>query len=181
MRMRVIVLAAALLAGAGAHARARAQDCMRSEAAPLFPKPLASIGAHAFTTTSNHEGVERFTFGDGVRADVNHGGCEYDVTTLRFSAPALFARGYAARQAYAAAAAYLRTLAALRPETSNDFGAAAATLDARASAAPTPAFGEELAVDGDGAPPIQGRVKVDAAGRQGKSGYVQVTLFKGPL
>lgn len=58
---------------------------------------------------------------------------------------------------------------------------AAATLDAQARAPADPALGRELVVDGDGEAPLQGQVKVDAAGRRNRAGFVQVTLFRGPL
>ena len=90
------LLAASLLA--------HAQDCVdpvRSVPSPLFAATHAGIRAHSFALTSNHDAVERFEFGDGIQAEVRHGGCEYYVTTYRFSAPALFARGYTTRQVYA--------------------------------------------------------------------------------
>lgn len=173
-----ILLAAALSAGA---LPARAQYCVRSVPAPLFAATQPGIRAHSFSLSSQHEATERFEFGDGVQAEVSHGGCEYYVTTYRFSAPPLFARGYTPRQVYAAAAGFLRTLAALRPDTSSDLGLAAATLDAQANAPANPVLGQELTVDGDGAAPLQGQVKVDAAGRRNRAGFVQVTLFRGPL
>jgi hypothetical protein len=95
------LLAASLLA--------HAQDCVdpvRSVPSPLFAGVRATgthagIRAHSFALTSNHDAVERFEFGYGIQAEVRHGGCEYYVTTYRFSAPALFARGYTTRQVYA--------------------------------------------------------------------------------
>ena len=170
------LLAASLLA--------HAQDCVdpvRSVPSPLFAATHAGIRAHSFALTSNHDAVERFEFGDGIQAEVRHGGCEYYVTTYRFSAPALFARGYTTRQVYAAAAGFLRTLAALQPNTASPPGLAAATLDAQARASAAPVLGREIAVDGDGVDPLQGGVVIDAAGRRNRAGFVQVILFRGPL
>jgi hypothetical protein len=161
--------------------QAQAQDCVRSVPSPLFAGAQAGIRAHSFALASKHEAIERFEFGDGIQAEVRHGGCEYYVTTYRFSAPPLFARGYTTRQVYAAAAGFLRTLAALRADTASDPGLAAATLDAQARAPADPVLGREIAVDGDGEAPLRGQVKVDAAGRRNRAGFVQVTLFRGPL
>jgi hypothetical protein len=170
------LLAASLLA--------HAQDCVdpvRSVPSPLFAGVRAGIRAHSFALSSNHDAVERFEFGDGIQAEVRHGGCEYYVTTYRFSAPALFARGYTTRQVYTAAAGFLRTLAALQPNTASPPDLAAATLDAQARAPAAPVLGHEFAVDGDGVDPLQGGVVIDAAGRRKRAGFVQVTLFRGPL
>jgi hypothetical protein len=75
----------------------------------------------------------------------------------------------------------LRELDSLHPATPSDLGLAARTLDAQARARAAPAFDSELAVEGDGVEPLQGQVKLDAAGRQKTKGFVQVTLFRGPL
>jgi hypothetical protein len=168
-RQLTAALAMATTLASGA---ALADDCVRGEPAPLFAAS-AALQAHHVATVSNHEAREHFLLAPGVAVDVSQGGCEYIVTTLRFSGAAL-GRG----NAYCAAADLLRRLNRLHPAAAFDLEAAAATLTTLARRRPAPPFGSEQEISADGA---LAAVKLDGAGRRAGAGFVQVTLLRGPL
>ena len=159
---------------------ARADGCVRNTPAPLFASGRQDIGAHAFSLQSDHEAVERFQLASGTEVEVRHGGCEYIVTTLRLTSPALFAKGYSAAQAYRSAAAALQQLQGLHAATHFDLPLAAASL-LRESGHPHPRLDRELRVRGDGETPLEAGVKIVSAGRRAGSGHIEVSLFRGPL
>jgi len=159
----------------------QADDCVRSTPSPVFAAARKDVQAHIFTLKSDHEAVERFKLAPGMQVKVEHGGCEYFVTKIRFEAPELFAKTYTDAMAYETAASLLRTLNNARPEVGFDLGLASETLLAEARRKRTPKLDHELSIQGDGVPPLQARIVIDAAGRARSLGYLEVTLFRGPL
>ena len=161
----------------------RADDCVTAAPTPMFSTARHDIEAHRFVRKSGHEAVERFRLGTDTQVRVAHGGCEYVVARFRFASPGLFADRYADALAYEQAAALLGRLRALRPARDFDFdlGLARKTLLEAARRKRPPALGEELRVRGDGVAPLEAVLQVEAAGRRGAGGFVDVTLFRGPL
>lgn len=176
------VVGLALVAGTMC-APVRADDCVTGAPTPMFSAARRDIPAHAFQRKSAHEAIERFRLGPDVQVRVEHGGCEYVVAKFRFESPGLFANSHADGLAYEQAAALLGRLKALRPERDFDFdlGLAGKTLLQAARRKRPPGLGEELHVRGDGVAPLEAVLQVEAAGRRGASGYVEVSLFRGPL
>jgi hypothetical protein len=160
---------------------ARADDCVRSTPAPVFAANRSDVQAHSFTLKSDHEAVERFHLGSGTQVTVEHGGCEYFVTKLRFESPDLFAKKYTDSMAYETAASLLQKLKASRPEFNFDLNLASLTLLKEARRKRVPKLSQEFSVPGDGIPPLQAIVQIDSAGRDRSFGYLEVTLFRGPL
>jgi hypothetical protein len=172
--MNKTLLCMALLA-AGL-SRAQAGDCVRSEPSPIFAANRSDIQSHTFTTQSDHEALERFRMAPGISVEARHGGCEYFLTSYRFESPELFAKGYSVTQAYQAGAKLLRQLQQLHAETGFDLVLAAGAMQHGA-----PALDLELPVRGDGVPPLETTMSLQAAGRQNGMGFVQIVLFRGPL
>jgi hypothetical protein len=160
---------------------AQADDCIRSTPTPMFPAHRDAIQAHRFALESDHEALERFQLGPAMQVKVEHGGCEYFVTKLRFESPKLFAKNYTDAMAYETAASLLKKLKDARPELPFDLDLASARIAKEARRKRVPGLNQEFVVDGDGVPPLQATVVIDAAGRGRTSGYVEVTLFRGPL
>lgn len=159
-----------------------ANDCVRGEPVPLFAEASnANIVGHRFTLKSEREANEEFRYGATKKVEVVHEGCEYIVLTLRVESTSLFEAKYSPDLAYREAATFLQQLARLRPETTFDLEKAAATLLNASKAKQSFPLGRELAVTGDGGPPLQAGIKVASAGRQKSVGYFEVTLFRGPL
>lgn len=148
-----------------------AGDCVRSTPAAIFAGDRAGVQAHAFVLKSDHEATERFRLVSGMQVDVELGGCEYVVTTFRFQSKA-----DSAAASYKEAASLLRTLQSEHADITFDLNLAAATLLKEASRKPR--LDRELAVRGDGVPPLEAVVTV---GRKKPSGPLEVTLFRGPL
>ena len=162
---------------------AYADDCVTAPPTPMFSTARRDIQSHGFRRKSAHEAIERLRLGPDTQVRVEHGGCEYVVAKLRFESPDLFANRYADGLAYEQAAALLGRLQALRPARGFDFDLRLArkTLLAAAGRKRPPGLGEEFHVRGDGVPPLEAVLQVEAAGRRGKGGFVDVTLFRGPL
>lgn len=159
----------------------RADDCVRSTPAPIFSANRSDIQTHSFTLRSDHEAVERFRFGSDTEVKVEHGGCEYYVTKLRFESPSLFAKKYSDTLAYQNAASLLRKLKDSRPEINFDLELASQTLLKEAGRKRVPKLNQEFRIQGDGVSPLQAVIQIDAAGRGRSFGYLEVTLFRGPL
>lgn len=138
---------------------------MRCEPVPVFPKAAPSI--HRFTTTSASTAVETFRLPSGELLRLEHGGCEYYVLTLQFSAPVK-------QTAYVSAARLLDTLIPLQPDSRFDLALAANTL--REMASKNAPLNTESPVPGDGEDFLQARLKLERA-----KGKLQLTLFRGPL
>lgn len=170
-----------VLGAAGAFAAAHADECVRSTPSPLFPAGRHEVQAHGFRLQSDHEAVERFQLGPDLRVTVAHGGCECFVTRFRFEAPGLFLKKYSPALAYAAAASLLRQLNGLRPDSPSALDLAAASLLQAARRTRVPELGQELPGQGDGSAPLATVVVVDAAGRGKSFGYIDISLFIGPL
>lgn len=160
---------------------ARADDCVRSTPTPIFPASRSDIQSHRFTVKSDHEAVEQFRLDPVTQVKVEHGGCEYVVTKLRFESPTLFAKAYSDPLAYETAVSLLRKLKEARPDSSFDFELASRTLLKQAGSKRGARLKRELAVQGDGVPPLQAVILIDAAGRETSFGFLEVTLFRGPL
>lgn len=162
---------------------AHADDCVTAAPTPMFSAARHDIPSHGFRRKSAHEAVERLRLGPDTQVRVEHGGCEYVVARFRFESPDLFANRYSDGLAYEQAAALLGRLQALRPARDFDFdlGLARKTLLSAAGRKRPPGLGEEFHVRGDGVPPLEAVLQVEAAGRRGASGFVEVTLFRGPL
>lgn len=168
-----------------APALARAEGCVRNTPAPLFAAASQDIGAHAFTLLSEHEAIETFRLAPDTKVEVRHGGCEYIVTTFRFTSPALFARAYSTAQAYRSAAAALRQLHNLHAASNFDLPLAAQARQ-REAGRRHPRLEREITVRGDGAAPLEAGVRIVSAGRRyagrrDAGGHVEVILFRGPL
>lgn len=164
---RILAGMAAALICWGAHA----EDCIRSTPSPIFATDRAGLGSHAFALKSDHEATERFRLPSGMQVEVELGGCEYFVTTFRFQSKA-----HSAVDGYKEAASLLGMLQGEHADTTFDLNLAAATLLKEAGRKPR--LGRELAVHGDGVPPLEAIVTV---GRRKASGPLEVTLFRGPL
>jgi hypothetical protein len=160
---------------------ARADGCVRCTPAPIFPANRTDIPAHSFTLQSDHEAVERFNLGTNTRVKVEHGGCEYFVTKVRFESSDLFREKYTDGVAYQTAASLLQALKKSRPQLDFDLDLASRTLAQQINRKRVPKLDQEFSIQGDGIPPLQARILIDAAGRAGSSGYVEITLFRGPL
>jgi hypothetical protein len=147
-------------------AHAAAQDgCVRSEPSPAFPQ--AAPGIHKFTVKSTTEAVETLRLPSGEVLRLEHGGCEYYVLVLEFSA-------VAKQNAYASGAQLLDSLRPQQPDANFDLALAAKTL--RVMAARNAPLGEESAVAGDGEDFLQANLKLEQA-----KGKLRLTLFRGPL
>jgi len=175
-----LVLGVGLVAGIFC-ATVHADDCVRSRPRPIFPASRDDIQSHRFTIESDHEAVEQFRLDTLTQVKVEHGGCEYVVTKLRFESPTLFAKTYSDALAYETAVSLLRRLNDARPDSSFDLELASRTLMKEARKGRGGKIGRELAVQGDGVSPLQAVILIDAAGREQSRGFLAVTLFRGPL
>lgn len=158
-----------------------ADECIRSTPSPIFATDRDEIRVHSFSLKSDHEAVEQFRLRSGMQVEVVHGGCEYLVTTFKFKSAELFATTYSVALAYKTAASLLQKLKDLHPQSGFDLDKASATLLKEVEQKQNPELDEELTVDGDGVPPLEAGIKIDSAGRQGSSGYLELTMFRGPL
>jgi hypothetical protein len=172
-----IVLA---LPGSGICAPA-SDDCVRSEPAPVFDIKQAGIRTHRFVPVSSHEAREYIVLTSGESLDIRLGGCEYFVTTFRVRSQRISSRIKAGSEAYLTAARVLRQLRLLKDSSGFDLLLAANTLEAAAKRTPVTAFEEPLAIEGDGIEFLQAQVQIDAVGQESGMGFVQITLFRGPL
>lgn len=170
-----------VLATSAMAALAHADDCVRSTPSPIFPADLHTVRDYGFRLQSDHEAAERFRFGPNMQVRVEHGGCEYFVTKFRFQSPALFSGTYSPALAYRTAASLLQQLNALRPESGFELDMASKTLLRVTTRRPMPMLDKQFAVRGDGVAPLEAVVVVNAAGRRKSFGYLEVTLFRGPL
>lgn len=147
-------------------AHAAAQDgCVRSEPSPVFPKAASAI--HSFIPKSPTEAIETLRLPSGEKLRLEHGGCEYYVLVVEFSAAAK-------QNAYAHAANLLDSLLPQQPVTSFDLTLAVKTL--RGMAAKGAPLGEESLVDDDGVDFLQAHLKLARAKNK-----LRLTLFRGPL
>jgi hypothetical protein len=160
---------------------ARADGCVRSTPTPIFAPYRTDVQAHSFTLQSDHEAVERFNLGTNTQVKVEHGGCEYFVTKVRFESPDLFREKYTDAVAHQIAASLLQALRQYRPELNFDLDLASKTLLQEINRDPMPKLEQEFPIQGDGIPPIQARLLINAAGRDGSFGYLEITMFRGPL
>jgi hypothetical protein len=94
----------------------------------MFPGDRGDVQSHRFTVQSDHEAVEQFRLDPATLVKVEHGGCEYVVTKLRFESPRLFVKKYSDALAYESAVSLLRQLKAARPELAFDLDLANRTL-----------------------------------------------------
>jgi len=179
-RLCLLLLTAVLASPAIGHC-AGEEACVRGEPAPVFPAAQAGIKAHRFNTVSSHEARERVELASGMTVDIHHQGCEYFVTTFRFEGAGILKSDASIKASYQAAAELLRQLGHLKSDPGFDLALAAATLEKASRSAQPLAFELELPVAGDGTDFLQSQVKLDNAGRKAASGFVQITLFKGPL
>lgn len=175
-----LVLGMCLTAGITCTA-ARADDCVRSTPAPIFPAGRNDVQAHTFALKSDHEAVEQFVLRSNLQVKVEHGGCEYFVTKIRFESSELFAAKYSDSMAYESAAGLLQELKKARPELNFDLDLASNTLRTEVKRNRASKLNHELSIQGDGVPPLQAMILLDAAGREKSIGFLQVTLFRGPL
>jgi hypothetical protein len=179
-RLRLLLPIAAFIFPALGHCAEDGEACVRGEPAPVFPAAQAGITSHSFNAVSSHEARERVELASGVSVAIHHQGCEYFVTTFRFEGAGILKGGASSKASYQAAAELLRQLGRMKADPGFDLALAAATLEQASRGAPLE-FEQELPVAGDGTDFLQSQVKVDNAGRKSKVGFVQVTLFKGPL
>jgi hypothetical protein len=167
----------AALSGAPAHA----DDCVRGVPTPAFSAQRMPIRDHRFDLRSDQEAIERFRFGPGTRVELRHGGCEYVVASFRFASADLLKAGQGAADAYRAAAALLLALDRLHPATGFRLQLAAAALLREVRRTPQPQLDKALPVAGDGVPPLEAVVTIDAAGRKDGQGRIALSLSRGPL
>jgi hypothetical protein len=160
---------------------ARADDCVRSTPSPIFAADRNDVRPHSFMLKSDHEAVERFHLGSDTQVKVEHGGCEYFVTTLRFESPDLFAKKYTDAMAYETAASLLLKLKDARPEFIFDLDLASETLLKEARRKRVPKLSQEFSIQRDRSSPLQAMMQIDAAGRHKSFGYLEVSFFIGPL
>lgn len=156
-------------------------ECVRSEPAPVFEAKQLGIHSHRFALVSSHEAQEQLRLNSGELVDIHHGGCEYFVTTFRFSSVNILKSSKSRLDAYKISATLLRRLQQLKGKSGFDLVLAARTLEAVVEKNRAIEFGRQFAVDGDGTDFLQTQVQVDAAGQKAGVGFVQVSLFKGPL
>ncbi len=83
--------------------------------------------------------------------------------------------------AFKEAVPLLRKLHKLKADSIFDLGLAANTLEKAILQPNTPTFDEQFPVEGDGTDFLQTQVKIDSAGRNGKAGFIEISLLKGPL
>lgn len=175
-----LLLALTLAARCAVAATGAPDACVRSELSPMFKKGQAGLRSHRYVQLSRREARETVVLESGERVVMNHGGCECIVTTFHLESEQLLKNDASHQAAYKAAAAMLRALLRLHPETSLNLGQAAASLDAALRRKTLPAFEEQLTkLDGDNA--LATQVELDGAGRKGAIGYVDVGLLLGPL
>lgn len=105
----------------------------------------------------------------------------YFVTSLRFTSAEILKNGASVRAAYLSAADQLRQLDRLKGEPGFDLKLATATLVKFSSSGKPLTYEQEIPLDGAASDLMPTKVKVDSAGRKAGAGFVQVTLFLGPL
>jgi hypothetical protein len=175
-----LTLAAPLAARCAVVATEVPDDCGRSELSPMFKNGQAGLRSHHYVPLSRREARETVVLASGERIVMNHGGCESIVTTFHLESEQLLKSDASHLATYRAAAAMLRTLLRLHPETSLNLDQAANSIDAALRRKTLPAFEEQLTnLDGDNA--LATQVELDGAGRKGAIGYVDVGLLVGPL
>lgn len=175
---KTLALVAALAPGMACSAL-QEDACVRSTPAPLFSYSGSGVTPQAFTLVSSHEALEQFQLSPRIQVKVEHGGCEYVVVKLRFESTDLFAQGYTDALAHDRAVALLRLLQYARPALSLDLNLAGTAL-LRAGAR-EPSLRQEWVFQGRSGEPLAATVRLDAAGRSGSLGYVELTLAQGPL
>lgn len=79
------------------------------------------------------------------------------------------------------AASWLRKIERLKADTVFNLGLAANTLEKAIGKSDKKQSGEGLPVEGDGVDFLQTQVFVENYGRKGTVGFIELSLFKGPL
>jgi hypothetical protein len=181
LRLRCLTFAIILTLPLSAMCTPVPDECVRGEPIPVFNAGRPGIRAHNFVSVSSHEANEFVTLSSGEAVEIHHGGCEYFVTTFRFHSKRILKDGKSPRDAYKTAAALLRRIGQLKEESGFDLIRAAGTLEAAVRRNPGVNFEEPFAVEGDGIDFLQAQVQVDALSRKGGIGFLQVSLFRGPL
>jgi hypothetical protein len=179
--LRVVVLCLVLAIAPSAAWASASDDCVRSEPAPIFDAARSDIKSHRFVPVSGHEAKEYAVLASGASLEIHHGGCESFVTTFRWQSAQLARNVKSRLDAYMAAATLLRELKKVKESSGFDLALAATVLETAARKNPNIEFEEQLAVKGDGIDFLQAQVQVDAAGQKSGIGFIQVSLFRGPL
>jgi hypothetical protein len=179
--LRIVLLGIVLVIPFKAMCASATDDCVRSEPAPVFDAMQSGIKSHRFVPVSRHEAKEYVVLASGASLEIHHGGCESFVTTFRWQSAQLARNVKSRLDAYIAAATLLRGLKQLKENSGFDLALAARALETAARKNPRIEFEEQLAVEGDGADFLQAQVQVDAAGQKSGIGFIQVSLFRGPL
>jgi hypothetical protein len=155
--------------------------CMRGKPYPVFAHKCPSIRSHVFLFKSGHEADERIRLKSGDRIKIRHWGCGYYVLTFKRESFRLFPHEPSRSEVCKEASALLRQAENLKGTSVFDFGLAAHTVEAVQEIPSDFEFHTEYPVEGDGTDFLQTQVRIDAAGRIGKTGFIEVSLSKGPL
>ncbi len=177
-----ILLAAFLIMASGLELVSRGEgECMRGKPYPVFSKNLSELHSRQFSMKSEHEANERIQLKSGESIQIHHWGCEYYVITFRFESASILKNGMSKLAAFKEAVPLLRKLKQLKADSVFDFGLAASTLEKAILQSNGLTFDEQFPVEGDGTDFLQTQVKIDSAGRNGKAGFIEISLLKGPL
>ncbi len=156
-------------------------ECIRGIPTPVFAKNHADIRSRNFTLTSSTEAKEQVQLKSGELIRISHGGCEYYTITFRFESNEILRSDTSTNRVYKEAADLLQKLTTLKVDSAFDLGLAAATLETALMKQPRTELHDTLAVVGDGEEFLQTQIRIDAAGRKRKIGFIEISLFKGPL
>lgn len=158
-----------------------ANNCTRGEPYPAFSKNRPEIQSRQFFLISAHEAREKIQLRAGGLIRIRHTGCEYYVTTFKFESKELMQGNPSIRATYREAALWLRKLEQLKADSIFKLGLAADTLEQASGKSSDVKIADAFAVDGDGTDFLQTQVRIDRTGRNGPLGFIEVSLFKGPL
>ncbi|WP_147373948.1 hypothetical protein [Massilia cavernae] len=156
-------------------------DCVRGEPVPVFAPTKSGLRSYQFRSPAGEGARELGSLGPGESLEIRHGGCEYLVMTIRFTSRKLRRQDVSGANAYPLAAGVLQRMHKLKAQSPYDLVLAAKTLIDASRRRSHPDFGESLPVDGDGIDFLQTQIQIDKAGLSHGFGFVEFSLFKGPL
>jgi hypothetical protein len=165
----------------GAASAAAEETCPRGEPEALFQGK--EVKSEIFTPVSNHEANEEVVFNSGDRLLIRNWGCEYFVIFYRYESAKLLVKSGDTFGVFKKSVELLQKIAAFRPNSVFDDMKAAETLDKMITEGKELTLGQSYPVEGDGFDFLQTRVVVKGGGslKNGRGGFIEIELGKGPL
>lgn len=156
-------------------------DCVRGEPIPVFAASNPRLRSYTLLKSPDDGMRELVGLGLGESLEIRQWGCEYVVTTFRLESKQLRREDIGGAHAYLVAAKLLRRLRSLDVDSVHNLVLAAETLEAAVRRREASSFGQPFPVEGDGTDFLQTQVQIDRSGWRNGAGFVELSLFMGPL